>query len=61
MVLVHDEAEHTSFRATDWMLVARDPSMLASEVLGVSPTAITPKPRLKRPWTDFNNLFVILR
>ncbi|MDM0116826.1 fused MFS/spermidine synthase [Variovorax sp. J22R133] len=62
VVLVHDEAEHTPFRATDWMLVARNPSLLAPEVIGVEPTAIPPNPELKRPWTDdFNNLFVILR
>jgi hypothetical protein len=61
-ILVHDEAEHTDFRATDWMLVARDPARLAREAIGVAPTPITPNLRLKKPWTDdFHNLFGVLK
>ena len=44
-VLVADEAEtSTTCDRTDWVLVARDPTRLTREPLGVAPTPIQPIP-----------------
>jgi hypothetical protein len=60
-VLVHDEAENTPLRVTDWVLVARDPALLQAGALQHAATAIAPRPELG-VWTDdFNNLFAVLK
>ena len=59
--LVHDEAEGSDLRATDWVLVAQDPSQLGATARGTTPTAIEPIAGLE-PWSDdFNNLFAVLK
>lgn len=60
-VLIHDEAEHSDLRRTDWVLVAREAGALSPAVLGRAGDPIEPIPGL-RAWTDdFNNLFEVLR
>jgi hypothetical protein len=60
-VLVHDKAENSDLRATDWVLVASDPATLQRPGIAGSTTAFTPIPGL-RAWTDdFNNLFSVLK
>jgi hypothetical protein len=60
-VLVHDKAEDSHLRATDWVLVAKDQATLVREGLAGKSTAFTPIPGLK-PWTDdFNNLLSVLK
>lgn len=58
-LLVHDDAEDSDLRRTDWVLVARDASAL-------SPFARFARPANRyagaRPWSDdFNNLLAILK
>jgi hypothetical protein len=58
-LLVHDDAEHSDLRRTDWVLVASDPAALAP--MQGAATPFTPIPGLQ-PWTDdFNNLFGVLK
>ncbi|RSZ42631.1 MULTISPECIES: fused MFS/spermidine synthase [unclassified Variovorax] len=61
-VLVHDEAEQADWlNRTDWVLVARDPRVLAREPVGEAAAAIATQPG-QRPWTDdFNNLLGALK
>ena len=60
-VLIHDEAEGSDLRRTDWVLVARDPAALDRPGLRGLASPIDPVPGLK-PWTDdFNNLFGVLK
>lgn len=60
-VLIHDDAEGTNLRRTDWMLVARNPQVLEQEGIRQAVTALASVPGL-RPWTDdFNNLFQVLK
>ena len=60
-VLIHDEAEGTDLRRTDWMLVARKPQVLEQQRIRQAVTAVAPIPGL-RAWTDdFNNLFQVLK
>jgi SAM-dependent methyltransferase len=61
-VLVHDEAEQSDWlHRTDWVLVARDPQVLARELIREAATPIATKPG-QRPWTDdFNNLLGVLK
>jgi hypothetical protein len=60
-VLVHDEAENTPLRVTDWVLVARHPALLQAGALRQAAKAIAPRPDLG-VWTDdFNNLFAVLK
>ena len=60
-VMVHDAAENAPLRATDWVLVAREPELLTTGAIGQAATAITPRPELG-VWTDdFNNLFAVLK
>jgi spermidine synthase len=60
-VLIHDDAEGTDLRLTDWMLVARNPVVLDKPGIREAVTALAPIPGL-RAWTDdFNNLFQILK
>ena len=59
--LVHDEADNTPFRATDWVLVARDPQALMRDPIRGATSAPEPIASLE-PWTDdFNNLFGVLK
>ena len=61
-VLVSDDAEASKWlNPTDWVLVARDPAVLAREPLrAVASTIATPEDA--RPWTDdFNNLLGVLK
>ncbi|MDQ0572742.1 SAM-dependent methyltransferase [Variovorax paradoxus] len=61
-VLVSDDAKDSKWLdPTDWVLVARDPAVLAREPLraAASPIAL---PANTRPWTDdFNNLLGVLK
>ena len=60
-VLVHDEAENTDFRQTDYVLVARDPQAVMRDAIRDATSAPKPIPGLQ-PWTDdFNNLFGVLK
>ena len=59
--LVHDEADNTPFRATDYVLVARDPQALMRDPIRGATSAPEPIASLE-PWTDdFNNLFGVLK
>lgn len=61
-VLVSDDAKDSKWlNSTDWVLVARNPGVLAREPLrgAASPVAL---PADTRPWTDdFNNLLGVLK
>ncbi|MBT2336283.1 fused MFS/spermidine synthase [Variovorax paradoxus] len=61
-VLVSDDAEASKWlNPTDWVLVARDPDVLAREPLRAAALPIVP-PAGARPWTDdFNNLLGVLK
>jgi hypothetical protein len=60
-VLIHDDAEDTDLRRTDWMLVARNPRVLEQEGIRQAVTELARVPGLC-PWTDdFNNLFQVLK
>jgi len=60
-LLIHDAADHSALRSTDWVLVARDPAVLDQATLRQAATPITPIQGL-RPWTDdFNNLLGVLK
>jgi SAM-dependent methyltransferase len=60
-VLVHDDAEHSALRRTDWVLVGRDAQVFRhTEIL----EAVKPFPTIPglAVWTDdFNNLFDVLK
>ncbi len=60
-VLVHDQAEDSALRATDWVLVARDPAVLQKETLARAASPIAPRPELGVWSDDFNNLFAVLK
>ncbi len=58
-VLVHDEAEGSRLRRTDWVLIGRDASALRDFA---GPPQTPPRIDGLRAWTDdFNNLFAVLR
>ena len=61
-VLVSDDAEASKWlNPTDWVLVARDPAVLAREPLRAVASPIA-TPEDARPWTDdFNNLLGVLK
>jgi hypothetical protein len=60
-LLIHDDAEGTDLRRTDWMLVARSPGVLEREGIREAATELARVPGL-RAWTDdFNNLFDVLK
>lgn len=60
-VLIHDDAEGTDLRRTDWMLVARNRAVLELQGIRQAVKAVTPIPGL-RVWTDdFSNLFQVLK
>jgi hypothetical protein len=59
--LVHDEAENSAFRRTDYVLVARDPQALMRHPIRGATSTPEPIASLE-PWTDdFNNLFGVLK
>ncbi len=59
--LIHDGAEGTRLRCTDWMLVARSPPVLERPGIREALSELARTPGL-RPWTDdFNNRFQVLR
>ncbi|WP_298827920.1 spermidine synthase [uncultured Piscinibacter sp.] len=59
--LIHDEAEDSDLRRTDWVLVARDRAALDRPGLRDAGSAFPEAPGL-RAWTDdFNNLFSVLK
>lgn len=61
-ILVHDEAETTDYRATDWVLVARDPAVLQTAAMRGAASPIQAPRKGVSLWTDdFNNLFEVLR
>ena len=60
-VLVHDDAENSDLRATDWVLVAKEAATLQRQGLAGVSSPITAIPGL-RAWTDdFNNLLSVLK
>ena len=60
-VLVHDEAEGSDLRRTDWVLVARDAAALAAPQIAGTARAI-PEPADRAAWTDdFNHLLGALK
>jgi spermidine synthase len=60
-VFIHDEAENSDLRRTDWVLVSRDPRALARESIRGAVSVSQPIPGLV-PWTDdFSNLFGVLK
>lgn len=61
VALIHDENNNPLLRNTDWVLVARDPAVLAQEAIRSRTTPIHGIPGLG-VWTDdFNNLFDVLK
>jgi hypothetical protein len=60
-VLVHDEAENSDFRRTDWVLVARNPRVLAREPIRAAAMQVPAIPGLSAWTDDFNNLFGVLK
>lgn len=60
-LLVHDEAETSDLRRTDWMLISREPGRLEQPSLKESAKLPSTIPGL-RPWTDdFNDLLSVLK
>ena len=60
-VLIHDDAEDSDLRRTDWMLVAKNPKVLEQPLIRDATSPIKPIPGLS-VWTDdFNNLFQVLK
>jgi hypothetical protein len=61
VALIHDENDNPLLRNTDWILVARNPAVLAQYAIGSRRAAIPDIPGLG-VWTDdFNNLFDVLK
>jgi hypothetical protein len=59
--LITDDAEESEYSRTDWVLVARNPSLLEREDIATVTSDIPDIPGLK-VWTDdFNNLLRILK
>lgn len=59
--LIHDEAENSPLRRTDWVLVARNQRMLQQEPIRRAASAMKPIAGLS-VWTDdFNNLLQVLK
>ncbi len=59
--LIADDAEGSELARTDWVLVTRDPALLAREEIAKAVSAVDEIPGLG-VWTDdFNNLFQILK
>lgn len=61
VAFVHDEAEDSDLRRTDWVLVGRSAARLQTPQIHAATSAIPPIPGL-RMWTDdVNNLFGVLK
>jgi hypothetical protein len=61
VALIHDENDNPLLRNTDWILVARNPAVLAQYAIGSRRAPIQDIPGLG-VWTDdFNNLFDVLK
>lgn len=61
VALVHDEPANPGLRNTDWVLVARDPKVLARDAIRLASSKIEQIAGLE-PWTDdYNNLFGVLK
>ena len=60
-VLVHDDAETSDLRRTDWMLLSRDPARLARPEIVESVQAVAPIDGLKLWTDDFNDLIRVLK
>ena len=61
VALVHDEPANPGLRNTDWVLVARDPKLLARDTIRLASSKIQQIAGLE-PWTDdYNNLFGVLK
>jgi hypothetical protein len=61
VALIADDAEHSDLARTDWVLVTRDPALLAREEIAKATSQID-EIRGLGVWTDdFNNLFQILK
>lgn len=61
VALIHDENDNPLLRNTDWVLVARNPAVLAQPAIKARSSAIHGIPGLG-VWTDdFNNLFDVLK
>jgi hypothetical protein len=60
-VLVHDEANDVPWSRTDWVLVAKSPTVLQQPAIVSATSKIAAIPGL-RVWTDdFNNLFPVIK
>ncbi|MEC5385748.1 spermidine synthase [Uliginosibacterium sp. H3] len=58
---IHDENDNPALRNTDWILVARNPAVLAQDAIRKASSPLEPMPALG-VWTDdFNNLFEVLK
>jgi DNA-binding MurR/RpiR family transcriptional regulator len=61
VALIHDENDNPLLRNTDWVLVARNPEVLAQQAIRSRSTPIRSISGLG-VWTDdFNNLFDVLK
>jgi hypothetical protein len=60
-ILIHDAAEDSDLRATDWVLVARNPAVLQAPALRKAATPMRPIAGLSTWSDDFNNLFEVLK
>lgn len=60
-VLIHDAAEDSDLRATDWVLVAKNPAVLNAASLRSAASPVRPIPGLSTWSDDFNNLFEVLK
>lgn len=61
VALIHDENDNPLLRNTDWILVARNPAVLAQPAIKARSSAIRGIPGLG-VWTDdFNNFFDVLK
>jgi hypothetical protein len=61
VAFVHDEPTDPGLRNTDWVLVARDPAVLARDPIRRASSDIAPVPGLQAWTDDYNNLFSVLK
>jgi hypothetical protein len=60
--LIHDDPDGPGLRRTYWMLMARNPAVLAQDGIREAATPVDPQIPGLVAWTDdFNNLFQILK
>jgi hypothetical protein len=60
-VLIHDDAEDSDLRRTDWVLVAKNPKVVEQPLIRDAASPIKPIPGLGVWSDDFNNLFQVLK